>query len=467
MRNVALVLLLIPTSFLTSAQDTINQKDAQGLKQGKWIFYGKDRPESGIPADGKVEEGTYLDDKKEGTWIRYHDDGKTPKVIGEYVNNRPANRYWKYYKSGQLRERGCFTKNEYCDSLKRFYENGQLEYEARYVDGREFGRVNEYYPSGMLKFTFVNTTTGPTEAFTFTETGVVSSVGRITACNWGDKEYSISCVPVPKDTIKQLNRIDAQGRKQGHWIYYGKDRPESGIPPNGKVEEGYYIDDRKEGEWIRYKEDGVTPKMKGIYENNRPKTNCTFNRDKYPNGQPRRVGTFEKNMYIDSLIGYYENGTREYAAFYDKQGREQGWIYYYHKNGNKEFEYFAKDGLPTGTAIRFYDNGDTNEVITYNSEGQIVSSIHRKPVHEINPFTDPTAPKNYPPVITGTPDTKGVTWKPNGYNKVFNEDGEIWQDGTFKEGSLWDGKVYVYDRDGILLKVKIFKQGLYHSDGQL
>jgi antitoxin component YwqK of YwqJK toxin-antitoxin module len=50
---------------------------------------------------------------------------------------------------------------------------------------------------------------------------------------------------------------------------------------------------------------------------------------------------------------------------------------------------------------------------------------------------------------------------------VFNSNDEIWQDGNFKNGLLWDGKVYEYDRDGILLKVKVYKNGLYHSDGQL
>ena len=63
--------------------------------------------------------------------------------------------------------------------------------------------------------------------------------------------------------------------------------------------------------------------------------------------------------------------------------------------------------------------------------------------------------------------TQGVEFKKNGYNKVFNEDAEIWQDGDFRNGSLWDGKVYEYDSDGILLKVKVFKNGVYHSDGQL
>jgi antitoxin component YwqK of YwqJK toxin-antitoxin module len=39
-------------------------------------------------------------------------------------------------------------------------------------------------------------------------------------------------------------------------------------------------------------------------------------------------------------------------------------------------------------------------------------------------------------------------------------------DGTFRNGSLWDGKVYEYDADGIIMKVKVYKNGKYHSDGQ-
>jgi hypothetical protein len=40
-------------------------------------------------------------------------------------------------------------------------------------------------------------------------------------------------------------------------------------------------------------------------------------------------------------------------------------------------------------------------------------------------------------------------------------------DGQFKTGKLWDGKLYKYDSDGILLKIEIWKSGAYHSDGQL
>jgi hypothetical protein len=40
-------------------------------------------------------------------------------------------------------------------------------------------------------------------------------------------------------------------------------------------------------------------------------------------------------------------------------------------------------------------------------------------------------------------------------------------DGQFKNSRLWDGKLYVYDSEGILLKIEIWKEGKYHSDGQL
>ncbi|MBI3239539.1 MAG: hypothetical protein HYZ43_11990 [Flavobacteriia bacterium] len=60
------------------------QRDADGInicpqktKEGYWIYYGKDRPETDIPAEGKVEEGNYTDGRKEGTWIKYHRDGNT------------------------------------------------------------------------------------------------------------------------------------------------------------------------------------------------------------------------------------------------------------------------------------------------------------------------------------------------------------------------------------------------------
>ena len=50
----------------------------------------------------------------------------------------------------------------------------------------------------------------------------------------------------------EINKKDAQGRKQGPWIIFGKDRPEKGYPNEGKIEEGPYKDNRKHGQWTKY-----------------------------------------------------------------------------------------------------------------------------------------------------------------------------------------------------------------------
>lgn len=253
------------------------------------------------------------------------------------------------------------------------------------------------------------------------------------------------------------------GKKQGKWIFLGKDRPSSGYPAEGKIEEGSYVDDRKEGEWVKYHNDGLTPKLKGTYENNRPNGPYV----KYwPDGKVREQGSFMRNKYRGSLKRYHKNGVLEYEAEYNDEGKEQGTIKYFYANGQEEFVYDAQDGIATGKALRYYENGDTKEVIYYSANGKVEKSERKEMVSEAVDVVDPDQSKETAPKISA-PRTKGSKFKANDYNKVYNENDEISQDGEFRNGVLWDGKVYVYDSDGILLKVKVFKKGVYHSDGQL
>jgi antitoxin component YwqK of YwqJK toxin-antitoxin module len=265
------------------------------------------------------------------------------------------------------------------------------------------------------------------------------------------------------DQDEKLNKTDSEGKKQGKWIYYGKDRPEDGYPASGKIEEGSYRDDRKEGIWIKYHNDGVTPRLRGDYVNNRPQGSYV----KYhPNGKVKEKGTFERNQYRDSLTRFNVNGQMEYEAEYNGEGKEDGKVKYYYANGQVEFEYTANNGDPVGKATRYYENGDIKEVIQYNSDGSVGKSETREMVNPSVKVVDPGASKEKAPKIA-TPRTKGVPFQPDGYNKVYNSNDEIWLDGIFKNSNLWEGKVYEYDKDGILLKVKVFKGGIYHSDGQL
>jgi hypothetical protein len=87
-------LCLLESNYGLSQNDTINQLDESGRKQGHWIYYGNDRPAAGYPDSGIIEEGPYINNRKEGIWIKYNIDG-TPRLKGEYRDNRPHSIYTK------------------------------------------------------------------------------------------------------------------------------------------------------------------------------------------------------------------------------------------------------------------------------------------------------------------------------------------------------------------------------------
>jgi hypothetical protein len=96
--------------------DTINQRDDQGKKQGYWINYGKDRPELGYADSAIIDKGRYVNGRKEGEWIRFNKDG-TPKIKGTYRNGRPSG---TYSKGSMYVSRDSHLKEKYtlcCDSV--------------------------------------------------------------------------------------------------------------------------------------------------------------------------------------------------------------------------------------------------------------------------------------------------------------------------------------------------------------
>lgn len=58
------------------------------------------------------------------------------------------------------------------------------------------------------------------------------------------------------------------------------------------------------------------------------------------------------------------------------------------------------------------------------------------------------------------PTEKYCKYTTNG-NKVFRCDGE------YQNGVLWNGKHYVYDKNGLLIKIEIYRGGKYCGDGQI
>lgn len=260
------------------------------------------------------------------------------------------------------------------------------------------------------------------------------------------------------------NETDENGLKQGMWTIWGHMKPEKGYPENGKIEEGPYKDDRKNGEWIKYHKDGKTPRLVGMYVNNRP--NGAYKKY-YENGGIMEEGTFSGGKQKEVFKRYHENGNIAQEKTFNENGKEDGKVAYYFEDGTPEFVFEKKDGVTVGTGIRYYPNGDVKEIINYNDDGSVSSKEQKE---RVNPPKGETS--NEPAGGGGPSGSAGKTkngekFNRDGYNKLYNNDDELWMDGQFKSGKLWDGKLYKYDSDGILLKIEIWKNGKYHSDGQL
>ena len=115
------------TSFpllIEQEEGEINKKDDAGKKQGPWIIFGRMKPDKGYPEAGKIEEGPYKDDRKHGQWTKYHKDGMTPKLIGEYSTGRPKGAFKKFHENGKIKTEGTYVNGKHQGSLKRFYRDG-------------------------------------------------------------------------------------------------------------------------------------------------------------------------------------------------------------------------------------------------------------------------------------------------------------------------------------------------------
>lgn len=265
-------------------------------------------------------------------------------------------------------------------------------------------------------------------------------------------------------TLWAQNKRNANGERHGKWTFTGKDYPNKNIPKTQKVEEGNYVNGRKEGTWTKFFPDGGV-QLKGTYNNNRPQGSYTRY---YPNGKIAEQGDFQATGYKGLLLRYHENGQLAYRANFNNQGQESGKVSYYHPNGKLALSYTVKNGQVQGQVARYNTSGQLQNSFVVGPEGKI-GALQKANSPQITPAPKPAAVASsivYPPRLSN-PKTKGLRFIPNGYNKVYNDNDEIWMDGEFKNGQLYDGKVYDYDQDGILQKVRIYKLGKYHSDGQL
>jgi len=156
-------------------------------------------------------EGKVMDNKLEGLWTYYNQDGKTVNQTIEFRNNffhgyrkdfygngqiKALISYNKgkkngeaiyYYENGQIKERKTFKNSKENGKLVKYFEDGSIQYSGNFWNGKEIDSCISYYANGQVRqlFTFTIDTTQTNfkgKLFTYYESGISKSTFEI--LNW-------------------------------------------------------------------------------------------------------------------------------------------------------------------------------------------------------------------------------------------------------------------------------------------
>jgi antitoxin component YwqK of YwqJK toxin-antitoxin module len=116
-------------------------------------------------------------------------------------------------------------------------------------------------------------------------------------------------------------------------------------------------------------------------------------------------------------------------------GKESGVIKEYDENGRLKVEKTFNNGKLDVSSVKIYEKPET-------TTNQPEKTEETKPV-----MIQTTHSNEKPGVIS------------DGFHKTYTRFRKIDKEGTFKNGKLINGKDYIYDSDGNLLKINIYNNG--------
>ncbi len=135
------VILLFAFFQTFSQQHEFNQKDDQGLKQGKWRGY--------FESGGLRYEGQFVDDQPRGVFKYYYPQGELRAELVHQPGEEAVKATY-YHKNQQIFGEGFFIDKEK-DGLWRFFtDEGILIADNYYQNGLNHGVWKSYFDDGKL-----------------------------------------------------------------------------------------------------------------------------------------------------------------------------------------------------------------------------------------------------------------------------------------------------------------------------
>ncbi len=251
----------------------------------------------------------------------------------------------------------------------------------------------------------------------------------------------------------EKNKTDDQNRKQGYWVFTNKEKRLPGYTDDQKIEEGNFINNKKDGKWTFYFNNG---KIKHTlnYVNGVADGEATFY---YKNGNIREQGTWRNNRWIGEYKMYYRNGNPKNVFNYNIQGLKNGKQTYFHENGKPRLIGTWEGGNETGDLAEYNKDGSPNTE-RYKAGPAIVAP---KPViEEVVKIEEEESAIDSSKIRTAQKETKPANpFDGNGFHEFKDRYGNKTKVGEFENGFLVDGKIFKYDSKGKLLSVKVVRNG--------
>jgi len=124
--------------------DTINQLNSEGKKEGFWLINDK--------TNQLKQKGSYSNGRKNGIWTSYYSNGNKKDEI-TYINGRAIGKANFYYEDGTLSETGDWHINHWEGNYKYYHKNGNIAYDWNYdKKGKRSGKQKYYHENGKPKY---------------------------------------------------------------------------------------------------------------------------------------------------------------------------------------------------------------------------------------------------------------------------------------------------------------------------
>lgn len=336
-----------------------------------------------------LQKGYYADNKLNGTVVSYY-DGNRLKSVGEFVDGVPHGEMMDYYPSQQLKRQCTYYKDTLNGKCLNFFENGQLAINAYFFKGHFDKTYIEYFDNGQLKDSInYNRSQKNGESKHYSKDGVLLSTENFKNGLYHGKQYSFYPTGALKSkfsykdgnkngenytyfedgTLESILIFDAQdnivqqkefyANKGLHSITIHKYKldkksdahksmhlaKEKNYTENGALQwTGNYLDYKKHGEWIYFKEKKKTKiehykndKLHGLYTEYYPNKKIKLE-GSYIIGNKSGVwtkfaengGIIEKSSFKNDLLDgeyFIKNEMNEELRGNYKKGKKEGlWI---------------------------------------------------------------------------------------------------------------------------------------------